>query len=108
MIGKIIGAALGAKAAKESKSVGGATGAALGAALPFVIRRMSLPTMLAIGAGGYLAKRTFDKKDAESTAKSLSGTKVKNPGAAPSTKTGSVIDNPPGGATNGKGASASA
>ncbi|MGB3712361.1 MAG: hypothetical protein WA985_11810 [Erythrobacter sp.] len=103
MIGKIIGAAVGAKAAKQSRAMGGATGAALGAALPFIIRRMSIPAMLAVGAGGYFAKRAYDEKEAENKAKNLSGTTVKNPAAAPSTKTGSVIDNPPGGATNGTG-----
>lgn len=101
MIGKIIGAALGAQAAKKSRNVGGTTGAVLGAAVPFVLRRMSIPAMLAIGAGGYAAKKMFDKKQAEDTTRSLSGTKVKNPGTTPTTSTGTVIDNPPGGAANG-------
>jgi hypothetical protein len=108
MITKIIGAALGAKAAKQSRAMGGASGAALGAAVPFILRRMSIPAMLAVGAGGYFAKRAYDKKEAEGTAKDLSGAKVKNPGEAPSTRTGSVIVNPPGGATNGTGKSTGA
>ena len=103
MIAKIIGAAVGAKAAKESKALGGATGAALGAVVPFVVRRLSIPTMLVMGAGGYAAKRFFDKKQAEDKAEGLSGAHVKNPGSAPETSTGSVIDPPPGGTTNGSG-----
>ncbi len=63
MLGKIIGAALGGKIAQQTKSVGGTTGAMLGAAAPFVLSRISLPAMLAIGAGGYLAKKYLDKKD---------------------------------------------
>ncbi len=103
MIGKIIGAALGAQAAKKSKNVGGASGAAIGAAVPFVLRRISIPTILAMGAGGFIAKKLFDKKSAEDKAQKLSGTDLKTPGSAPDAETGSVIDPPPGGATNGSG-----
>jgi len=62
MLKKIIGAAIGAKLAKNSPAVGGATGAALGAAVPFVLSRMSLPTMVMLGVGGYFAKRWYDKQ----------------------------------------------
>ena len=65
MLQKIIGAAIGAKLAKNSPAVGGATGAALGAAVPFVLSRISLPTMVVLGVGGYLAKRWLDKDTAE-------------------------------------------
>lgn len=65
MIGKVIGAFMGDRIAKQTKGVGGATGAALGVLATTVLRRMSLPAMLALGAGGYAAKKFMDKKDAE-------------------------------------------
>ena len=63
MIGKIIGAGLGAKAAQNTKNIGGPMGAAIGAAAPFILRRMSIPAMLAIAAGGYAYKKFSEKKD---------------------------------------------
>ena len=68
MIGKIIGAFVGDKLAKQSSSMGGASGAALGVVAASVIRRMSLPAMVALGVGGYAAKKFFDKKQAENVA----------------------------------------
>ena len=65
MIGKVIGAFVGDRIAKQTKGVGGATGAALGVVATTMLRRMSLPAMLALGAGGYVAKKLMDKKDAE-------------------------------------------
>jgi hypothetical protein len=62
MLKRIIGAAIGAKLAKNSPAVGGATGAALGAAVPWVIGRLSLPGMIALAAGGYVAKRYMDRR----------------------------------------------
>lgn len=67
MLKKIIGAAIGAKLAKNSPAVGGATGAALGAAVPFVLSRISLPTMVMLGVGGYFAKRWFDQQPQRTT-----------------------------------------
>ena len=101
MIGKLIGAAVGAQAAKKSKKLGGTTGAVLGAAVPFVLRRISIPTMLVMGAGGYAAKKMLDKKDDEGSKPKLpkSSTRTastKPAGAAPITGTGSVIDSTPG------------
>lgn len=64
MIGKIIGAVVGGKIAENTRGIGGTTGALLGAAAPVVLRRLSIPAMLVIGAGGYFAKKHFDKKDA--------------------------------------------
>ena len=61
MIGKVIGAFIGDKIAKQTSSVGGASGAALGVIAATMLRRMSLPAMLALGAGGYLAKKMADK-----------------------------------------------
>lgn len=65
MIGKIIGAVAGAKAAKHSREVGGTRGALLGAAAVPLVRRMSIPAMLAIGAGGYAYKKWSDRREAE-------------------------------------------
>ena len=62
MIGKVIGAFVGDKIAKQTSGVGGATGAALGVVATTVLRRMSLPAMIAIGAGGYVAKKMLDKR----------------------------------------------
>ncbi|WP_086736920.1 hypothetical protein [Erythrobacter colymbi] len=63
MLKKIIGAAIGAKLAKNSPAVGGATGAALGAAVPWVLGRLSIAGMIALAAGGYVAKRVLDRKE---------------------------------------------
>ena len=63
MIGKLIGAVLGAKAADHMRGVSGTSGAILGAAAPVVLRRLSLPAMLAIAAGGYAYKRYTDKRE---------------------------------------------
>ncbi len=63
MLKRIIGAAIGAKLAKNSPAVGGATGAALGAAVPWVIGRLSLPGMIALGIGGYAAKRYMERRE---------------------------------------------
>lgn len=60
MIKNIIGAAIGSKLAKQSPKVDNGTGAALGAIAPFVLSRMSLPLLVAVGAGGYLLKRHRD------------------------------------------------
>ena len=62
MIGKVIGAFVGDKLAKQTSGLGGAGGAALGVVAATVLRRMSLPAMLALGAGGYVAKKVFEKK----------------------------------------------
>ena len=62
MLKKIIGGVVGAKLAKRSPKISGTTGAALGAAVPLVLARASLPAMVALGVGGYFAKRWYDKK----------------------------------------------
>lgn len=63
MIRKMIGAAIGARVAKGHPALGGATGAMLATAVPFVISRVSLPAMVALGVGGYVAKRYMDKRE---------------------------------------------
>lgn len=65
MIGKIIGAYVGDKIARQTHTVGGPAGAALGVVATTILRRMSLPAMIALGAGGYVAKRFFDQKERE-------------------------------------------
>lgn len=65
MIGKIFGAVAGAKMAQHSRNVGGTGGALLGAAAVPLIRRMSLPAMLVLGAGGYAYKKWSDRREAE-------------------------------------------
>ncbi len=61
MIGKIIGAFVGDRLAKKTSTMGGASGAALGVVASTVLRRMSLPAMLALGVGGYVAKKVLDR-----------------------------------------------
>ena len=65
MIGKILGAVLGAQAADHTSKVGGAGGAVLGVVAASALRRMSLPAMLALGAGGYAYKKWSEKRGAE-------------------------------------------
>jgi hypothetical protein len=65
MIGKLIGAVAGAQAARHTSKVGGAGGALLGAASASVLRRMSIPAMLALGAGGYVYKKWSDRREAD-------------------------------------------
>ena len=65
MIGKIIGAYVGDKMAKQTSSVGGATGAALGVVATTLLRRMSLPAMITLGAAGYFGKKLLDKAEAD-------------------------------------------
>jgi ABC-type arginine transport system permease subunit len=62
MIGKIIGAFVGDRLAKETNAIGGASGAALGVVASTVLRRISLPAMVALGVGGYVAKKVLDSK----------------------------------------------
>ena len=61
MIGKVIGAIAGAEASKYTKKMGGTGGAILGALAVPVIGRLRLPALLALGAGGYIAKKLADK-----------------------------------------------
>lgn len=68
MIGKIIGAFVGDKLAKQTTGIGGASGAAIGVVAASVLRRMSLPAMIALGAGGYVAKKIIDKREREKAA----------------------------------------
>lgn len=62
MIGKIIGAGLGARISKETGKVGGVGGAMLGALAVPMVRRLGVPAMIALAGGGYLVKRLIDKR----------------------------------------------
>lgn len=62
MIGKVIGAFVGDRIARQTGGIGGAGGAALGVIATSVLRRMSLPGMIALGVGGYVAKRFIDSR----------------------------------------------
>ena len=102
MFRQIIGAALGSKVAAQAPAIGGVTGAAIATAVPFVISRISIPAMLVIGVGSYVAKRHFDKKKTEDgdqpAAKGNAGS-----AEVPASPTGTVINPPSGRTTNGSG-----
>ncbi|MCB2048449.1 MAG: hypothetical protein KDE32_09515 [Novosphingobium sp.] len=66
MLGKIIGAIAGSKIADRVSGINSPMGAAAGVVTATALRRMSLPALIVLGAGGYLAKRIFDKKQSES------------------------------------------
>lgn len=63
MIGKIIGGVVGAKAADHIRGINEPGGALLGIGAAALARRMSLPAMLALAAGGYAFKRYKDRQD---------------------------------------------
>lgn len=60
MIGKVLGAFVGGKVAQHVRGIEGPTGAAIGVLAPVLLRRLSWPTMVALGVGGYLAKKVVD------------------------------------------------
>ncbi len=72
MIGKLIGAFAGNQIAKSTRGgVGGQAGAALGFIAPAILRRMSLPMMAVLGAGGYFAKKYMDKQNGSADRETL-------------------------------------
>jgi hypothetical protein len=73
MIGKILGGIVGAKAADHVRGIGGTGGALLGVGAATLARRLSLPAMLALAAGGYAYKRYSERRD--SRGKRASGAK---------------------------------
>lgn len=64
MIGKVMGAFVGGKVAQRVRGIEGPTGAALGVLAPAILRRLSLPAMIALGVGGYLARKFVDQQAA--------------------------------------------
>ena len=72
MLGKILGGILGARAAEQSGRMGGASGAVLGAVAGSVVRRASIPGLIAFTVGGYALKKYKDRRDrAEAKRKSF-------------------------------------
>jgi hypothetical protein len=65
MLGKILGAIAGKTAAEHTSALGGTGGAILGAAGATLLKRASLPTLLAVTVGGYALKKWKNKRDAE-------------------------------------------
>lgn len=118
MFKRIIGAALGAKLARNSPVVGGATGAAVGAAVPFIISRISIPTMVVLGVGGYVAKRYVDKREKKNNGApsmpgrqqpiSATGGNADIINEPPAGAAGGLIDDAPGGSAYAKDGSAAA
>lgn len=102
MLRSIIGGLVGSQFKKSNPVQGGAAGAAIATAVPFIISRMSLPTMLATGVGGYFAAKYFGaKKQVESQAHDISASvgQAKDMPTPEDDDTGTIIDPPPGGAT---------
>ncbi|MES2492472.1 MAG: hypothetical protein V4579_04225 [Pseudomonadota bacterium] len=62
MLGKIIGAMAGARAARSAGAGSGPGGALLGAAAVAVARRFGIPGMIAAAAGGYALKRYTERR----------------------------------------------
>lgn len=62
MLGKIIGAVVGAKAAKNTRGVDEPGGALMGVAAVALARRFGIPGMIAAAAGGYALKRYNEKR----------------------------------------------
>jgi len=62
MIGKILGAAIGAKAADHVRGVNEPGGALLGVAAAGLARRFGLMGILAAAAGGYAINRYNEKR----------------------------------------------
>lgn len=61
MLGKLIGAFVGQKAAKHVGGVSGTGGALLGVAATTVLRRLGPLGLAAVAAGGYALKRRREK-----------------------------------------------
>ena len=64
MLGKIIGAVVGAKAASGARGVNESGGAVMGVIAVAVARRFGIPGMIAAAVGGYALKRYNEKRDA--------------------------------------------
>ena len=82
MIGKVIGAYLGGKAAKQTSALGGPAGAALGVIAPMILRRISLPAMVAMAAGGYVMKKVLDNGQRDDPARAAGTANADFPKAA--------------------------
>lgn len=61
MLGKLIGAMIGRRAARQARGVSGAQGALLGLGMATVLRRLGPAGIVAAAAGGYALKRHREK-----------------------------------------------
>lgn len=73
MIGKILGAVVGAKTAEHARGIGGPGGALLGAGAVAVARRLGPIGLLAAAAGGYWLKKRNDAAEAAKTGRPAKG-----------------------------------
>jgi hypothetical protein len=64
VLGKILGGIVGKQAAERSGKMGGAKGMVLGAVAGSLIRRASLPALVAFTVGGYALKKYKASRDA--------------------------------------------
>jgi len=64
MLGKIFGALAGKRMAEHTGGLGGTGGALLGAAGATMLKRMSLPGLIAVTVGGYALKKYKARRDA--------------------------------------------
>jgi hypothetical protein len=62
MLGKVIGAVVGERLAKQVGGVNGAGGALLGVGAAAVLRRLGPVGMIAAALGGYALKRHYEKQ----------------------------------------------
>lgn len=86
MFGKIIGAIAGKKLASHSSGISSSGGALLGAGAVTILRRLSPLGLVAALAGGYAAKRYYDKKHDGQSAAASEKSKAKKAAASPSPK----------------------
>lgn len=64
MMGKILGAIAGSKLGKTATAnVGGPTGAAIGVAVATIAKRVSVPALIALTAGGFIAKKLYERRN---------------------------------------------
>jgi hypothetical protein len=64
MIKTLIAGAIGSRYGTGSRTRNGVAGGVVRAAIPFVASRVSLPLLIAVGAGGYLVKRIRNRRPA--------------------------------------------
>ena len=84
MIGKIIGAFAGSKMAEKTSGISGPGGALLGMASVAVVRRLSIPALVVLGAGGYAYKKYSERRAGKDTLSPNAANDVSKPfGNAP-------------------------
>lgn len=71
MLGRIIGAIAGVKAAEHVRGVNGAAGALLGMAAPTILRRIGPLGLISAVGGGYAYKKYAERRDAQKAGRQL-------------------------------------